>query len=63
MRDESEAMAALGRLFDQAFNTAGDEAGRLRAGADYSTVAYWLGRGSVALQTCVPSPAETDTES
>lgn len=50
---EKDAMAALGRLFDQAFKTAGDEAGRLRAGNDYSTVAYWLGRGT--------PPAEGDS--
>lgn len=39
----SVAMAALFRLFDQAFHTAGDVAGRSRAGHDYATVAYALG--------------------
>lgn len=35
---ESDASGALYRLFDQAFNTAGDAAGRGRARRDYLTV-------------------------
>lgn len=40
---EKDAAAALYRLFDQAFHTAGDDQGRKRASRDYLIVREALG--------------------